>query len=102
MDDAVSVEHQVPRLDVSVDDTVAMGGVERGRRLLEPLERLSDLLRPACPNPFLERAAAQVLHDDERPLRVLPDVEHSDDVRLSGEPRRGECLPRKTPTDGFV
>src|SRR6185437_10873811 len=27
MDDAVSVEHQVARLDVAVDDTVAMGGV---------------------------------------------------------------------------
>ena len=84
VDGAVSVEHEIRRLHVAVDDSVAMGGIESGRSLLEPLERLPHLLRPVLLDPFLERAAAEVLHDDERPLRVLADVEHRHDVRLAG------------------
>ncbi len=102
VDGAGSVEHEIRRLDVAVDDSVAMGGIESGRSFLEPLERLPDLLGPVFLNPFLERAAAEVLHDDERPLRVLADVEHRDDVRLPGEPRRREGLACEAAPHGVV
>ena len=102
VDGPVSVEHEVRRLDVTVDDAVAMGGIDRRRRLLEPLERLPDLLGPIPLDPFLERAPAQIFHDDERPPRVLSDVEHRHDVRLSGQPRRCQCLAREAPADVVV
>ena len=79
-----------------------MGCVERRPRLLEPFQRLPDLLRATPLDPFLERAAAEVLHDDERPLGVLAHVEHGHDVRLPGQPRRRQRLAREAAPDRFV
>ena len=102
MDVAVAVEQEVCRLDVAVDDSVAMCRIQRHCRLLEPLERLRGFLRALLADPFLEGAAAQELHDDERPSGVLADVEDHDDVRFPGQPRRGERLTREPPADRFI
>ena len=47
--------------------------------------------RPSA-DAVLERAAAEVLHDDERAAFRLTDVEDRDDVRTTGEAGRGERL----------
>ena len=96
------VEQQVPRLDVAMDDAVPVRGVERRRRLLEPVERLVRRRRPAVAQPVLERAAVEVLHDDERPARPLADVEDRDRVRLAGEARCRERLAREPLPERFV
>ena len=83
-------------------DPVPVGRIERDRRLLEPLERLSNILRPPLADPLLERAATQVFHDDEWTLLVLADVEDGDDVGLPGQPRRGERLAREAPAHLLV
>ena len=79
-----------------------MGGIEGSRRLLEPFQRSPDLLGSVPLDPFLERTAAEVLHDDEWALRVLADVEHGHDVRFPGEPRRGQSLAREAPAHRVV
>ena len=79
-----------------------MGGVEGDGSLLEPLERLARLLGTVLPDPVLERASAQVLHDNEGPLRVLADVEDGHDVRLSGQSRCRERLSREPLTNCLV
>ena len=98
----VPVEQEVGRLDVAVDDSVTMRRIERRRRLLEPLERQADFLGTVLSDPLLERAAGQVLHDDEGPLRVLADVEDRDDVWLSGQPRRRQRFAREPLADRIV
>jgi hypothetical protein len=75
-------------------DAVRVRRVECERRVAEPLERVA-LRDGAAPQPVLERAAGQVLHDDERPLGVLADVEDRHRVRLAGEARGGERLARE-------
>jgi hypothetical protein len=40
----------------------------------------------------VQRAAVEVLRDDERPTGVLADVEDGDDVVRPGEPRRSASL----------
>ena len=102
VDVVVPVEQEVRRLDVSVDDAMAVGGVERRGRLPEPFERLPDLLGAVYTDPVLEGTAAQVLHDDEGPLRVLADVEDRDDVRLPGQPRRRQRLACEPSSDRVV
>ena len=77
-----------------MDDAVPVGRVERRRRLREPGERLVRGRRPLA-QPVLERAALEVLHDDERPVVPLADVEDGDRIRLAGETRGGQRLSRE-------
>ena len=91
----VAVEQEVRRLHVAVDDALAVSRVESVRRLLEPLERLARRLRAFRADLLLERAAREVLHDDERALAVLADVVDRDDVRIAREPGHGERLARE-------
>ena len=84
-----------------MDDAVPVCGVQCGRSLLEPVERLV-ARRRSLPQPVLEGAALEMLHDDERPAVPLADVEDRDRARLRGEARgckRLACEPRP---DRFV
>jgi hypothetical protein len=89
-------------LHVAVDDPVPVCGIERRGRLLEPPERARRRLGPVSPQPVLERAAGEVLHDYERPPFTLADVEDRDRAGLAGEARRGECLPLEALTDSLI
>ena len=89
--DAVLVEQQVGRLHVPVHHPLAVGSVERGGRLVEPVERLRRV-HSTLAQLVVDGSTVQVLHDDERAPVVLPDVEHGDDVWLAREPRGGESL----------
>ena len=86
------VQEQVRRLDVAMDDPVPVRGVERLGGLPEPAERSLRRLRPFSPEPVLKRAAAEVLHHDERPPAPVADVEDRDRARLARQPRRCEPL----------
>ena len=81
------VEEEVRRLDVAVNDSETVSGVERLRSLPKPGEAAQEDRLP--PRPLSERSARQVLHDDERAPLPLADVEDRDDVRVAEEPRRG-------------
>jgi len=69
-----------------VHDPRRVSDIEARRGLAQPAQdRLSgeDLLRCACgSDPVGDRAAAAVLHDDERMLAVLADVVDRHDVAL--------------------
>ena len=96
-----SVQEQVRGLHVAVDDAFRVRGVERNRGLLEPVERLTGV-DPAAADAVLERAASEVLHDDERAAFRLADVEDRDDVRTPGEPGRCERLAGEALADTRV
>ena len=84
---AVRVDEHVVRLDVAVDDAVAMREPQRGEDLPRVVDRDRDRRRPARDDQLLQRAAVEVLHRDVvRPLRLAAVVDR-DDVRLR-EPGR--------------
>jgi hypothetical protein len=95
------VEQEVPRLHVAMDDPAGVCGVERAGSLVEPLERLLGRDGP-LPQPLLQRAAGEVLHDDEGPAVGLADVEDRHDVGCARKPRRGERLAGEPLPDGRV
>ena len=88
LDVAVLLNHDVLRLDVTVNDVVL---VRDGQRLRNLRANLGNLLRVECPmtaDAALEVDAAQVLHDDVIGVAVLAPVVHRDDVRaLQGRGR---------------
>ena len=82
LDAALVVDEDVVRLDVPVDDPVAMGVAERGQHLAHVRHRDRDRARAARDDQLLQRAPLDVLHDDEvRPL-YLSAVVDRDDVRV--------------------
>ena len=91
VDVPIAVEQEIRRLHVAMDDAALMCTVERAGGLLEPAERLRTR-RAARTQPFVHRAAVEVLHDDEWPAVVLGDVEDRHDVGRSGEACGGERL----------
>ena len=90
LDDALGVDDDVVRLDVAVDDAVAVRVAQRG----EDLARVGDGHRhraePARADQLLERAPLDVLHDDVVGAVGLAAVEDRDDVRVreAGRVRR--------------
>ena len=81
---AFAVEHQVRRFDVAVNDAFPMRHVKCLRCLLEPREDALGRLRTSLPKDIVERAPAQMLHDDVRAIVVLADIEDRDGVGLAG------------------
>ena len=91
VDATAPVQQEIGGLHVAMDDARRVRGIECPGRLLEPAERTRGRAGPAC-DLRVERAAGEVLHDDDRPAGVLGDVVDRDDVGRPGEPRRGKRL----------
>ena len=97
-----AVEQKVAGLHVAMDDTVAVGGVERDRSLFQPVEHLRRALSAAGAQGVVERPAAQVLHHDEWTVVPLAHVEDRHRVRLAREPGCRQRLAGESPSDRFV
>ena len=102
VDVSVAVEEEVAGLHVAMDDTVAVGGVERDRGLFQPAERLRRALSAVGAQAVVERPAAQVLHHDERTVVPLAHVEDRHRVRLARQPSCRQRLAREPLPDRFV
>src|SRR4029078_8433305 len=76
-------------------DARAAPAVWAGGTGLEPVEDSPGRLRPFGLDRLLERAAGEVLHDDERAATPLAHVVDRDDVRVAGEPGDRERLARE-------
>ena len=100
-------EQDVAGLDVAVHDTGAVRERERGCDLRRDLRGLVGVERALAPDEVAQRAALDVLHDDEVRAGLLAPVVNTDDVlvvqvggglRLAPEPldeRRLACVFRK-------
>ena len=74
--------HQVPRLDVAVDDPLAVGVLEPGARLDPDLDRRLGAEPPLGLQQLGDRLALDVLHDDVVAAVVDAGVVDLDDVRV--------------------
>ena len=102
LDAVVVVQEQVRRLHVPVDDPVGVRGVERRRRLAEPLEGAAHRLYALSLEPVCERAAGEILHHDVGAAAVLADVEDRDRARRVREACNGERLAGEAAADRVV
>ena len=93
------VQQQVRGLHVAVDDAARVRVIERARRFVEPAKCECRRLRAARADHLVERAAGEILHDDERTIPPDADVVDRDRVRFAGEPRRGARLPLEAVTE---
>ena len=87
LDDALGVDDDVVRLDVAVDDAVAVRVAQRREDLARVRDRDRNRAEAARADQLLQRASLDVLHDDVVRAVVLAAVEDRDDVRVR-EPRR--------------
>ncbi len=78
---AARSDEDVGRLDVTVDDSAAVSGVERVGDLDRDVDRSIDIERLLLYD-MSQRVALEQLHDDELPPGVLADVVHGADVRV--------------------
>jgi hypothetical protein len=76
------VEEYVLRLDVPMDQRVAVGMVERGGDLPGDLDRLAHREPPLGPQPLPQRAAPYPRHHVEEPAGGLARVVERQDVRV--------------------
>ena len=80
--DALGVDDDVVRLDVAVDDAVAVRVAERGEDLARVRDRDGHRAEAARADELLERSPLDVLHDDVVGAVELAAVEDRDDVRV--------------------
>ncbi len=78
----VRVGHHVVRLDVAVDDALAMREAERAEHLAGELDRVADRERPAGDDELLQAPPVEVLHRDVVGALGLAPVVDRDDVRV--------------------
>src|SRR5262249_59134419 len=71
----------VPRLDGAMDDSLAVGCVQRVAHLNGERQRSRDIQWPAS-NPLAERFAFQQLHDEKRMPRRLTHIVHGANIRM--------------------
>ena len=89
LDDAFGVDDDVVRLDVAVDDAVAVGVTQRCEDLACVGDRDRHRAEAARADQLLERAPLDVLHDDVVGAVGLAPVEDRDDVRVRKAGRMG-------------
>ena len=70
------------RLDVAVDDALAVREAERAEHLARELDRVADRQRPACDDELLQATPVEVLHRDVVGALGLAAVVDRDDVRV--------------------
>ena len=92
-------QHDVARLEIAMNDTIAVGGFESVRDLHTVAERLLDAERPSFETAG-ERFASHVLHDQKRSALLLADVVERADVGMI-EPRDGTRFTFET-LDSFA
>ena len=73
-------DQDVRRLDVSVDESAAVCGVERRRELLEQIDGPAWLERPLLEQNLAQVGAGDVVHHEEQHSFVLAGVMDADDV----------------------
>src|SRR5947208_16857251 len=73
-------DKDVGRLDVAVDDSLRVGGLERTRDLNSQVQNFIDAKRLAV-NTLLQRLPVEVFHDDKRAAVVFTDVIDGADLR---------------------
>jgi hypothetical protein len=81
----------VCRLNVTVDNALSVGCIERVRDLYSEREQRLQLHRTVTDH-VLQGLAIQILHGDERLALVLPNLVNGADVRVV-QGRGGTCLP---------
>ena len=81
---AVSIEQDVGRLDVPMDEPFAMSGIESDRHLLDAGHGPRDGKRPASSDQILERRTIHPLHGDEGEagLGIGVGIKHHDDAGM--------------------
>ncbi len=90
---AVAVQQDVLRLDVAMDETVAVREREPARDLDRQLERRRDRQWVRLLDQPLEVVAADELEHDELLPTVLAPVDDRDDVRVREDGRRASLAP---------
>ena len=83
LDPAVLGEEDVPGLDVAMDDPPGVGGGQRAGDLGRDPGHLGRRERTGPPEERREVLPVDVVHDDERPGGIGPEVVDGDDVRAS-------------------
>ena len=79
---AVAADDDVVRLDVAVNDPVAVGERERAQDLARIVDRDRDRCRAVADEQLLERAPVEVLHRDVVGALGATAIEDRDDVRV--------------------
>ena len=79
---AVSVEQDVLRLHVAVDQPVVVGESQGACNLGRHLERIGDVEPAPSHDELLEVLAVDVLEDDVLPAFLLAAVDHGHDIRM--------------------
>ena len=82
LDGAFLIQKQVARLDVAVDDALAVGVLKPASRLQDVLDRLGDRERPMIPDDAGQVLAIDVLHGQVVHPLMLTSVVGRDDVRV--------------------
>jgi hypothetical protein len=94
--DVLTTEQHVLRLDVAVDDRLAVGVRERPADTPEDAYGLGDRKRAGAPEPFPQGFALDVGHREPQHARAGAGVVHREDVRVL-EPGRDPDLAHETP-----
>ena len=94
-------DHDVRRLDVTMDDARLVGAAQRIAHFLEDGELFEDRHGRAPVDHGGQRLSRDVLHRDERPVAVFTGVEDGDDVGVV-EPAGGADFAREALPHGLV
>ena len=92
---AIGPDHDVRGLDVTVNDALAMGIIERVGNLTHDLDCHRYRHRSAVGQPLIKRHAIEILHDDVVPRPLLANIVDGDNTIMM-QPRGRDRLLAKT------